>query len=395
MKLTGKDAGLLITAVVVFIAAVFIVVFTRTDSVQEEEVQEEVHIPPLTILFSQWFGAETAMQASLEASIAEFKREYPHIQVILDTRSRSDISQALNIAPGALGELVSLESDWPATSLGNRIELASFPYLLFYNIDILSAAGFDRPPQSRQDLISMAATVSGADSGVRGFEMALADASGLYREVYTWFWAAGVPLFNDKTGANPGFYINRQTGRTILDFFSELVSRGLLTADAYQRSGQEKLAGFLAGETAIIVAASSALAEADAAGINYGIAPIPGPLELEGKPLLGEVSWEVGLNNAALALTTDSHREAATLFLDWLNDNRERLQAPIPSNSMQQKVEDIRAAGMPVGEFQYYDETVLAALEVPFKEEFLKLINGEQNTLAMARALQNRWNELN
>ncbi|MDR2053562.1 MAG: extracellular solute-binding protein, partial [Treponema sp.] len=167
-----------------------------------------------TLVFTQWW--EHSLNAGiLEGLIDEFEKQNPDIRITLDTRSYTEIRELLtgtdDSAGGQNADILGLDPQWfGEAAVTERLEplsryykkgenpgafytgaetlygewvrgewvrgewgrpLVSFMMPLFYNIDLLEAAGFDRPPKNQADFAAFAKAVTGPDR--YGFAIAL------------------------------------------------------------------------------------------------------------------------------------------------------------------------------------------------------------------------------
>jgi multiple sugar transport system substrate-binding protein len=161
------------------------------------------------------------------------------------------------------------------------LPLMSFMDLLFYNIDILQAANFDRPPKTRAEFLAVAKAVAntGAEQDtVDSFALDLSQGARL--SVYPWIWAAG----GEISSSNEPPALSRVALDTIA-FFGQLNREGLLSTG--WEPAVHQLEGFAKGKIAMITRPASdiALLQRIAGNLNYGITAIPGTAQ--GKNRLG------------------------------------------------------------------------------------------------------------
>ena len=179
------------------------------------------------------------------------------------------------------GSLVELSPFTNYDSGGKQlaIPLVSFMDLLFYNIDVLAAAGFDSPPKTREEFLAYARTVSdGRFPGVSGAALSLnsGDPASLSRDVFSWLWAAG----SDFPSGDGGMVLNARTSASDIAFFGSLYSEGLLAPRVFETTGDQRLEEFAQGRVAMMIASSRAIPYlrqrmGDSA---FGITTIPDPV---------------------------------------------------------------------------------------------------------------------
>jgi len=225
--------------------------------VSAEVKQKQVNLS-LSLRFEELFGSEMT-----EAMLKEFEDQNPNLR-IKTTDAPPDIlifdEGEFNIlaSAGALSildlfddkESDSEEESAPQITNRLRIPLASFMDLLFYNINILSAAGFDRPPKTRDEFAAYAAAVSGSSGAA--LSLSAADRQALSRDVFSWIWAAGEnPLSADN--------ISSRAFIADLDFFGALNRNKAYAPRIFETTGDQRLEEFAEGKIAMMIASTRAI----------------------------------------------------------------------------------------------------------------------------------------
>ncbi|MDR1575293.1 MAG: extracellular solute-binding protein [Treponema sp.] len=168
---------------------------------------------------------------------------------------------------GGESPALAAEAAAKATADQRAILLVSFMDLLFYNIEILAAAGFDRPPKTRDEFLACAKAVSGlraapdgtggfTGSGVYGAALGLSedDPLALRRDVFSWIWAAGGELKAPDRDGRPYF-----AGGTVIDviaFLEQLNREGTFAPGTFVRTGADRIEEFAGGKIAMMIASS-------------------------------------------------------------------------------------------------------------------------------------------
>jgi multiple sugar transport system substrate-binding protein len=169
------------------------------------------------------------------------------------------------------------------------IPLVSFMDLLFYNIDILRAAGFDRPPKTRAEFLACAKAVSGLQAGtgdagasgaldVYGAALSLSpdDPLAPRRDIFSWIWAAGV---NPQPAAGAaGAYFGDRTAVDVIAFLGELNREGALAPGTFVKTGADRLDDFAQGKIAMMIASSRDIQwlRKEMGDAVFGVTNIPG-----------------------------------------------------------------------------------------------------------------------
>jgi multiple sugar transport system substrate-binding protein len=169
------------------------------------------------------------------------------------------------VAQGALMDLSQYTNSDTRYGAQLAIPLVSFMGLLFYNIDILSAAGFDRPPKTREDFLSSARAVSAASNNrilyIAGAGMSLAsqDRQALSRDVFSWIWAAGSDFWsNEAAGEEAGGVpvVNTRDITAGFSFLSSLYRDNIFAPGVFNTTGEQRLEEFAQGRIAMMIAST-------------------------------------------------------------------------------------------------------------------------------------------
>jgi ABC-type glycerol-3-phosphate transport system substrate-binding protein len=180
------------------------------------------------------------------------------------------------ITAGALTELNSF-INYESGARQMAIPLVSFMDMLFYNIDILAAAGFDHPPKTRDEFTAYAKAVSRGNSGAAGYALSLNknDPQSLSGDIFSWIWAAGGNFWSEEKN-NPS--LNRAITNDI-SFFGLLNREGLLAADVFETTGDQRLDVFARGKAAMMIASTRVIPylRAKMGDSAFGVTTIPSP----------------------------------------------------------------------------------------------------------------------
>jgi multiple sugar transport system substrate-binding protein len=192
--------------------------------------------------------------------------------------------------------------------------------LLYYNIELLQAAGFDRPPKTREEFLVFSRTISGSGnealSDVKGSAMGLSpqDRQSLSREIFSWIWAAGYDFWS---GEDERPVINtRQIGRDIA-FFGNLYRDAVITPESFDMTGDQVVEQFVQGKIAMMIASSRVIHILREKMDNevFGITTIPSTDPI-GKYSIALSGTYAGINSAC------ENPGAALAFLDFLHKQK-------------------------------------------------------------------------
>ena len=160
------------------------------------------------------------------------------------------------VTSGVLVELNSF-TNYDSGSRQMAIPLVSYMDLLFYNIDILMAAGFDSPPKTREQFLLYARGVLRGNFGVLPAAISLSrdDRRALSRDIFSWIWASGGSFWleGDKPSLNTRTIIND------LNFFGTLFREGLFAPGIFERTGEQRVEEFTRGRIAMMITSSQAI----------------------------------------------------------------------------------------------------------------------------------------
>jgi multiple sugar transport system substrate-binding protein len=370
-----------------------------------------------TLVFTQLLG--TGLEKDVLVSlIGEFEERNPDIRIKLNDGPRSgaaDFSADL-IAfdegrfKGFLqqGRFASLKPYVPSGPESGPwvIPLVSFMDLLFYNIELLGAAGFDRPPKTRAEFRSCATAVAdpvlrGAAGAEKRFGAALAlsplEPGGIRQEVFSWLWASGAGIVRE---GNIDF-----RGRPFietLEFLGQLNSEGLLSPGSFIKTGAEKTEEFIQGKIAMMIGPVDAIPvlRKQMGDRAFGITQIPGPAHYAGKPAIGPSRWYAGISNSC------KNPDQAWIFLAFLAE-----KSPFLAAQVRAVPGDINSPGVYIQEDEFYSKaweiyetseliqefsgfSRRDEMETIVREELLSFFEKKKPAAETAAAIQKRWEGL-
>ncbi|MDR1467884.1 MAG: extracellular solute-binding protein [Spirochaetaceae bacterium] len=323
------------TAGILVVAAAVVLVFLFKDG--------DI-LPPkrTTIVFAQWW--ESGMeQGSLDGIIADFEKNHPLIRVrlqnadwedtrdgLLDTERESpdiiavDTARLTEVATRGLLDVLPPDV-LPSTANGEvaatadterdqyHLRLVSFLHPLYYNIDILSAAGFSHPPRTREELLDYAKKTTDTAKGVYG----TAFSRNTWTDILPWIWAGGVGV--------PIEEIN-WTSRPVIDtlaFLSALNQDKLVYPLPLSKREDELLDAFLAGNIVMFISSQAAATEirAKKPSLSFSVTTIPQAAQPSGRNVFPVTEW-------ALAIPAKgAHKEEALSLLRYLAERKDDVAA--------------------------------------------------------------------
>jgi len=292
------------------------------------------------------------------------------------------------------------------------IPLVSFMDLLFYNIDILSAAGFFQPPKTRDEFLSCIRAVSrGNFPGISAaaFNLSPDDPQALSRDIFSWIWAAGGNFWTDDNYLPAA---NASTLTSAFTFFGS-VNRELQTGQmlnspgVFERTGSRQIEEFANGQLVLMFASSRFIPYLrERMGDNsFGITTIP-DLGTGRRYNIGLSSIYVGINAKSSHLD-DKSKNAAWYFLKFLEEKSPLFCAElkaipgsvsnvIPGDYVKDdpfysKAWDIFEVSWIVHGFS--GKPGAHEYEAIFLEELRSFFEGNRTAMQAAAAIQRRWEE--
>jgi multiple sugar transport system substrate-binding protein len=395
--------------------------------------------PPVTLVFSLWWRDEME-PGILDKLIAEFEKKHPGITVKLDNRSYHEmedlILNGLNDKIAGFTEdflaadILALDSRWlyglvqndmleplgdykkksdfvPALQPSGQEDvydewafpLVSFMAPLFYNIDVLSEAGFDRPPKTWTDFLSCARRITAPSEGRYGAGLSLSqgDPQGVYLDIYSWIWASGAVILNQ---GKPNFTAPEVV--ETLAFLDKMYNEGLFSPDSFSTSREQKLKDFVSGKIGMMIASVQDIESIrkDMKDQRFGITTIPGPDIYLGKPAFGLTNWYAGISRES------GHKEYAWEFISFLAKQSPVLAAGshavpgsgngledyLKGDSFYSKAYNIYEGGDGIQEFDGYP--AVHVLDFIVREELRNMFEQRQNPKETAEAIQRKWEEV-
>ncbi|MDR2402803.1 MAG: extracellular solute-binding protein [Spirochaetaceae bacterium] len=394
------------------------------------------------LVFTQWW--EDEMEAgSLQALVDEFREQYPEIDLRLDTRSYGEMrdwllyagetgeeagesprgeaassrgalqADILGLDPRWIGELTQkgqleyLDTD-DADSEGRTISfyvpqgtaalpLVSFMTPLFYNIELLEAAGFDRPPKNRAEFLNAARAATNPRQGRYGFALALSpdNPGGIAADIYSWFRAANGPLLDR---GKPRF--NTPEAIEVLDFLGELYRKSLISPSSFSKTEADKREEFINGRIAMMIASVRDIPLIRERNVPFGITTVPGAASSFGRPAFGLYGWYVGISASC------TNKTGARIFLSFLAGKRSRIGAAawavpgggdatedyISDDPLFSKVYSIYEAGEALEEFT--GRSGATKEETLVREALYRMFEEGRQPKETAAAIQQGWEAL-
>jgi multiple sugar transport system substrate-binding protein len=394
-----------------------------------------------TLVFSQWWRSELEAD-TLESLVREFEGLHPEIRVRLDTRPYGEIRDRLNLylaAENSENKTAAVSPEWRPDVLGldqrwlpeltrrgvlepleaypgtgenfiptpqdekQAVHMVSLVSSLYYNIDMLRAAGFNRPPKTRAEFINYAGALAGPDRFALILALDPADSRSLYRDVFSWFWASGAKLTGDgeQRFVSPPFI-------ETLAFLNSLYRGGFLYGDIFSMDEEAKLDAFINRRAAMMIGsvqyietlreAQAAARKGQAAGGGnqdfFGITAVPVPDSYIGGAIFASEDWYAGIPRIS------RHKKEAWMWLAFLARRRSFLakgaSGVLPGTENRKdplyaKAADIYELGE--GTYEPLNLEELPAFETILSEELRAMFEKARTPEAAAAEMQRRWDQ--
>lgn len=278
------------------------------------------------------------------------------------------------------------------------IPVANFPYILFMNREVLSKAGIDEPPATREEFAAAAQAAVDVDGNVQGWvlPLSLEAPNGVQNDVMSWLWANGQSMLADEKPA-----LESTEVQSVVDFIVDLNDQGLIAPGSATLKEQDKVEEFSSGRVAMIVdtIAHVNLLREGPPDLDFQVAAMPRSEAADGDPGVTYGSWGIGIAEAS------ENKDAAWKLIDFLmsEDVNSRIATAanaFPGNSISvpdsvkddevmKTAFDVWQNGTPVNEF--VGLPVAEQLMREFAEQLQKSLEGSQDVDQALAAAQDAW----
>jgi ABC-type glycerol-3-phosphate transport system substrate-binding protein len=293
------------------------------------------------------------------------------------------------------------------SSLSNlAVPLASFMDLLFYNIDILTAAGYDRPPETRDEFLTYARNVNRRnfpDTMGAALSLSPIDQQAISRDIFSWMWAAGGNFLSEENKViftSTGY--NARAAANDITFLNSLIQE-IQSQDIFEKTGNQLIEKFARGQIAMMIASTRYIPyfRGQMGDSAFGVTTIPSP-GTGGR-------YNITLSSIYAGVCFDSpHPDEAWRFIKFLYEKKALFSAElnaipgsdtdmIPGNhirddSFHHKPWEIFAASQIINSFS--GKPNAKKFEAAFLEELQVFSEGGRTALQTATAIDRRWEEI-
>ena len=349
-------------------------------------------------------GTETATKL-----LADYREKNPDIRIELSAAAgeKKNEPDLLFFYDYELSSLLYSETTGTKNkTMEPAVPLVSFMNMLFYNIKLLDAAGFNRPPKTRAEFLTWAKAI---DAGGKASGSALglnsSDREAVSRDIFSWIWAAGGSLWpQTESHQKQKPALNTKNTADIISFLGTLNSDNLLAYGTFIKTGMQRLDEFAQGKIAMIIASTRDIPQlrekmGDGA---FGITSVPGAAQQ------GKNGVKLSHIYAGISASCENPDEARS-FLTFLTEQSyvisegfKAVPGAVSGSSSSYSLKDyiIRDPDF----FKAWDifeasEIITGLSGIPNAEEYENVFREElesyflqkKNTQDTVAAIQNRW----
>jgi multiple sugar transport system substrate-binding protein len=337
---------------------------------------KKINLKQTSLVFSQWFKDDIQSDV-FDKIIAEFEESHPSISIISEYRSmqgvKYDCKYYLDIIQNEqdnenkknmrkFPDIVAVDPLWFNDSekrilfedqnASEDISASSYGYnsakneaytkplyayfnALFYNIRIIEDAGFDRPPKTWNEVMTICSNIK--EKNIYGLSIS----ENFFTDVFPWIWSeTNKNILQVLNSEKDKFNFTEKSVIDSIDFFNRLNLQNMLGRSPFIKDEEEKINNFIAGKTAMITASSRLIKklEAEHDDINFGITNIPSE-DYSGRPIFNMSSVHTAV------LSSSKQKEAALEFIEFLTSKNAMLATASGAVSPDTAVFDYSQAG--------------------------------------------------
>ncbi|MDF2990385.1 MAG: carbohydrate-binding protein [Microbacterium sp.] len=383
----------------------------------------------VTLDFSQWWEVELK-PGVMRGLMDRFEAENPGIKVnlISNPYSATVDLQTSAAATGTLADIVAingasvydLQDQGAITDLSALMEQAgfdpdelvsndqidgktymvralNFAYPLYYNTDLLAAAGITAPPATWDEFDTAAAAVTAPDKNVYAWSLPINVQSPAGFDSQSWLWSSGDRMLKDRQA-------NFETPEVAdwLTFLKGQYDAGYVTPGAFTQQEQQKVEEFTAGRNAFMIGSLAHIAGIRESNpdLNFSIASVPSKSGTSSG--IAGASWGLGIAE------NSEHKAEAWKLVQWLvskdvNSELATEATGFPGNAsskpgfvdgdeLYQKAFDVYSNS----EFVTELEGLPRALDLNrnLNENLVRLLQGDADVAQTQESLQTYWSDV-
>jgi multiple sugar transport system substrate-binding protein len=283
---------------------------------------------PVTIEFLNWWTVELP-PGECRAIMDGFEAQNPGIKVKLVDSPFSAIHDQIvtGAATGTLADVMSLNGAWvnefasqgsiasltdimasvkydasqlngivKVGSNGYQIDVISFVYPLFVNLDMLHAAGIQKVPETWNEFATAAKKMTQPKKNQYGWvlPLSLQTANGIENDVMPWMWMSGGRMLT-KDG-KPNF--NNPDVIKTLKFIQSMYKAGSISPGSFAKQEVDKTEEFVNGRVGMMIHSLALLntVRQRKPDFKVGLAALPVSDGFKGTKSMSYASWGIGIN---------------------------------------------------------------------------------------------------
>jgi multiple sugar transport system substrate-binding protein len=316
---------------------------------------------------------------TLKNVIAEYQEENPLVKINYEVKKQNEFIQFVQEQKDQIDN--DNEKNIPCVILFDKLYSSAVPieytiyeekyflhYInpLFYNITLLKNADYNRPPKTREELLSYSQNISGQPEAPR----AIALNGDVWSSVFPFLFAS-MPNIESPEKIELSVFLSRRAAQDVFRFYKNIAKFELLFGSMFDANDNEIIRAFADNNLAFAVLPSPAINQINALNPNleYSITTIPPPASITGKPIFT-------LSEYVFAVKSDGENtDGAKEFLNYLAAKRYELQSAFSALPLDEN-----------GTWQSWDADGGGADGQP--------LIGEQSANAKSEALNRRLREL-
>jgi len=382
----------------------------------------------VTLTFSQWWEVELD-EGVMRGLMDQFEEENPGIKVdlISNPYSATVDLQTAAAATGTLADIVAingasvydLKQQGAITNLSTLMEDAgydpsqlvsndqidgatymvralNFAYPMYYNLDLLNAAGVTDLPETRTEFTAAAAAVTDPDKNIYAWSLPINVQSPAGFDSQSWLWASGGRFLQDR---KPNFETPEIANW--LQFLKDQYDAGYITPGAFTQQEQQKVEEFTAGRNAMMngsLAHISGIRESNP-DLNFTIGFVPTVDGFTGTRGLAGASWGMGIAE------NSDHKAEAWKLIEFIMGTDINSELATEATGFPGNKDSVPGYvdGDPLYElaFQVYQDSEFVTeleglpnaldLNRNLNENLVKLLNGDATVEQTQASLQEYW----
>ncbi|MGX5681030.1 ABC transporter substrate-binding protein [Schumannella luteola] len=305
----------------------------------------------------------------------------------------ANLSELMDEAGYDPSELVSNDQIDGATYM---VRALNFAYPMYFNTDLLQAAGVTEIPSDWSEFTAAAAAVTDPSNNIYAWSLPINVQSPAGFDSQAWLWASGGRFLDDR---KPAFETDDVAAA--LEFLQDQYQSGYVAPGAFTQKEQDKVEEFTSGRNAMMIgslAHINGIREANP-DLNFTIGAVPAADGYDGKRGIAGASWGLGIAENSehkaeawkliqFLLSTDINSELSTEATGFPG-NKNSVPGYVEGDELFQLAFDVYQQGELVTELEGLPKAL--DLNRNLNENLVKLLEGDQDIPQTQAALQEYW----